>query len=105
MRFRLSDDAYEIVAEALAQSPYDDTGASLDAIAINSLAGSPACAPLGIPAPGSKRLLIRLFPDQFECVRDALNIVPDCPSDADALVYICQQFIVAFGQSVATEST
>lgn len=104
LRFRLSDDALSIVSEALALTGYSDKGASLDAIAMNSLAGSPAVAPLGIPANGRNRWLVKLFPDQYQCVRDALDYSGEFATDADALVYICRQFNVAFVQSVANES-
>ncbi len=93
LRFRLSDDAYGVVSDALSLTGYSDTGAALDAVAMNSLAGAPAVAHDGIPAAGSNRWLVKLFPDQYECVRDALDIVGEFPSDADALVYICRQLI------------
>lgn len=101
LRFRLSDDAYGIVTQALSLAPYDDTGASLDAVCMNSLSGSPAVAPHGIPAVGRKRLLVRLFPDQYQCLRDALDHAGEFSTDADALLHICRQFLVAFGKSFA----
>ncbi len=104
LRFRLTDDAMCIVTEALSLTGYSDTGVALDAIAMNSLAGSPAVAGDGNPVVGRARWLAKLFPDQYQVVRDALDHAGEFSSDADALVYICRQFIVAHGPMIATES-
>jgi len=95
LRFRLSHQAHKIVTLALSLTPYSHSGAALDAIALNSLSGSPASQGLGIPAAGSKRLLVRLFADQYQCVRSALDVARDtAATDADALLTICARFIV-----------
>ena len=94
LRFRLSDEAHKIVCLALAMTPYTYPGSALDGIATNYLSGNPAVAPLGIPATGSKRLLVRLWPDQYECVRTALDVAREHAStDADALYFICASFL------------
>ena len=103
LRFRLSDEAYDIVQEALSVSPYDHDSASLDVVATNALAGSPAAPEGGFPATGRRRWSVRLYKDQYEQVRTALDHAGEFPSDADALVYICRQFIAAFGKSFAQE--
>lgn len=93
MRFRLSDAAYDIVQQALSLSPYEHLGASLDAIAMNALTGPLAVLKDGIPAVGRNRWVVTMFPDQYECVRHALDDAGEFPTDADALVLICLMFI------------
>ena len=97
LRFRLSEKAKDIVSIALSTTPYGHSGAALDAIAMSYLAGGPASHPLGIPAAGSKRLLVRLFPDQYECVRCALDIIRQwVATDADSLVIMCIAFLAQY---------
>jgi hypothetical protein len=97
LRFRLTEKAKDIVSIALSTTPYGHSGAALDAIAMSYLAGGPASHPLGIPAAGSKRLLVRLFPDQYECVRCALDILRRwAATDAEALVTMCLAFLAEY---------
>ena len=94
LRFRLSDEAHNLVSDALSMTPYDYSNAALDAIAMNFHAGGPAVAPLGIPATGSKRLLVRLYPDQYENVRSALDYAHEwVDTDAEGLLLICSSFV------------
>ena len=94
LRFRLTKDAYDLITMALSKTPYSHSGAALDAIAMSYHAGTQAVAPHGIPAAGGKRLLVRLFPDQFENVRSALDIARESvDSDADALLQLCIAFL------------
>lgn len=59
-------------------------------------AGHPASLTLTSPATGSKRLLVRLFPDQYENVRSALDIArAHVETDEDALYYICASFLLS----------
>jgi hypothetical protein len=94
LRFRLREEAYELVNTALSLTCYQHSGAALDAISLSFLAGHPTLPALGSPASGSKRLLVRLWPDQFECVRSALDIARlSAACDADALNLICAAFL------------
>ena len=100
LRFRLSEEAHKLVSLALSLTPYDHRGAALDGIATNYLSGNPAVAPLGIPAAGSKRLLIRLFADQYQNVLLALDVARDtAATDADALIRICAKFVAIEAKS------
>ncbi len=94
LRFRLSEQAHEIVSLALSMTEYRHTGVALDAIAMSFHAGHPTSLTLSSPAAGAKRLLVRLFQDQFECVRLALDTArQDEQTDADALLTICARFL------------
>ena len=97
VRFRLSEQAHEIVSLALSMTPYSHTGAALDAVATSYHAGHPASLTLSSPAAGAKRLLVRLFQDQHENVRSALDLARDtAATDADALALICAVFVVTY---------
>ncbi len=66
-------------------------------------AGHPASLSLSSPAVGSKRLLVRLFQDQFENVRSALDLARDtAATDADALVLMCAAFVVTYQDEFIT---
>ena len=91
LRFWLSDQAHRIVLQALSLTGYEHTGAALDAVAMNFLSGSPPHK-LGAPAKGRNRFLVRLFPDQWECVEDALKMARQ-GNAADALVVMCERFV------------
>lgn len=94
LRFRLSSEAYTIVTSALPVTGYTYPGCALDAIAMSYLAGTPAVAALGIPAQGRQRLLISLWPDQFETVRLALDVIRQfVQDDHTALVAMCAAFV------------
>lgn len=104
LRFRLSGEAYALVAMALSLTGYDHIGVALDAVCISYLAGHPAVATLGSPADGRKRLLVRLWPDQYECVRTALDVARAYTiTDADALLAICAGFLAIESRFKQTE--
>jgi len=61
---------------------------------MNYMAGAPAVPSPGIPASGTNRMLIRLFPDQYECVRSALDLAGcGLESDEAALLKIATVFL------------
>lgn len=97
LRFRLTEEAHELVTLALCATPYGHTGAALDAIATSYHAGHPTSLTLGSPAVGGRRFLVRLFPDQYENVRSALDLARDTTAtDANALVLMCAAFVVTY---------
>lgn len=105
LRFRLARPAYDLITLALSMTGYRHTGAALDAVAMSFHAGHPTSLMLGSPAAGSKRLLARLFPDQFENVRSALDIARDTTAtDADALVLMCAAFVVTYQHEISSNN-
>lgn len=96
LRFWLTDEAVDLVKTAMLITFYENDGAAVDAICMSFHAGNPAFAPLGIPARGSNRFLVKLWPDQYENVRAALDFAGEyLESDEDALVVIATTFMLA----------
>jgi|GEM_PF-4641029 len=94
LRFKLSESAHETLEHALDLTGYKYNNSSLDAICLSYLAGDPSTLALDHPAQGQKRFLVRLYPDEYEIVREALNLAKQfVKSDAEALILICLWFI------------
>lgn len=67
---------------------------SLEAICMNFLASKPMKISLDNPAEGTMRFLVKLFPEEYEIIRSALDEASEfTKSDAEALVMICNLFI------------
>lgn len=95
LRFRLNENALKIVKHALSMTDYKSPNASLDAICMNYLASGILAGYQCRNMQGDNRLIVRLFPDQYELVREALNTANETfHSDTDSLVNICQGFLV-----------
>ncbi len=96
LRFKLSDYAFEIVncAFDLTDCKYSNT--SLDYISMNFLSGFPQkYYKLKYPIQGNIRFLVRVYPDQYESIRLALDVAREpYKSDAEALVSMCLYFIL-----------
>jgi hypothetical protein len=94
MRFKLSELGYETVANAISMTGYRYDHTSLDAICMNYLSAKPTKLALDNPAEGTLRFLVKLFPEEYEMVRCALDEASDfAKSDAESLVMICNLFI------------
>lgn len=98
LRFRLSNEAVDTVNEALneayEQTHYRTDGTRLDLLAMSFLAGPRPSLALGHPAEGRERFLVRLYPDQYETVRLALDRARcDTSTDSQALVLIADEFL------------
>lgn len=94
LRFKLSQQAYDSVLYAISLTGYKHSNAALDAISINCLSAYPFKTRLKYSAMGSQRFLVKLHPDQYEVVLDALKLaVQHTESYADALALMCIWFI------------
>ena len=97
LRFKLTSAQEEIVDAAggsvLIQTGYESQSAALDLIFMGYQAGYLGKY-LASPEEGTMvRRLFRLYPDQYESVRAGLDLacdVADCPTDAHALIHVCQ---------------
>ena len=99
LRFRLSPTGLKAVEtaidKALSETGYPSEAAALDVVCMEFQSGHPDSAALVSPSEGvGVRRLFKLFPDQYENVRAALNLARavGCTTDAQALIYICQHF-------------
>ena len=94
LRFKLSEEAFNIVDKAMGMTGFKYPSSSIDAICINFLAEFPSSLTLDFPAHGRKRFLVRLHADEYETVRRALKAARQyVGSDEEALVLICESFL------------
>jgi len=96
LRFKLSDYAFEIVNYAFDLTGCKFSNTSLDDISMNFLSGFPhKYYKLNYLVHGNTRFLVRVYPDQYESIRLALDIARESyKSDAEALVFMCLYFII-----------
>lgn len=109
LRFRLTDSALGIVESAmtLARSKHGCKYKNweLDIVAMNYLSGCPEDPQLPCPANGRNRFLVRLFPDQFETIRLALDEgLKHSSTDSEALLLIAKYFLESEDDSLQTSS-
>lgn len=101
LRFKLSEWAYGITNIALSLTEYKFKNSSLEAISLSYIAGSPSPLSLDHPAQGSRRFLVKLYPDQYEVVREALNSARQfVNSDAEALNLIGLSFLAESNENI-----
>ena len=95
LRFKLSESAYNLVRQATNLTKYKHVNAAIDAISMNYISCDPfTTTELECSANGSKRFIVRLYADQYELVRVALDIArQNVDTDADALVLMCIWFM------------
>lgn len=104
LRFRFIPKQLEIVesavTSALAITGFKSEAAALDIVCLDYLSGSPGVPSLsGLVKGTTVRRLFRLFPDQYEVVRAALDLGHHvgCVSDTQALTEICRSFLTHNG--------
>ena len=95
LRFKLNESANLLVAKTMQMTGYKSPNSSLEAICLNYLAGPPSSLTLDTPAHGKKRLLVKLYPDQYEVVRQALDEVGEVvDTDEKGLLLMCRWFVI-----------
>ena len=99
MRFRLSTSAkskVEMAMEAVKSPPtFCTKGSQLDIIALDFMSGSKYKIDVPCASQGPERLLVRLFPDQYQLVRMALDLGREiADTDADSLVLMAETFLL-----------
>ena len=93
LRFKLSDRAHKVVSEALRLTQANHPNTALERVCMEYLA-TPCTEPHNSNAKGSHRLLVKLYAEQYDLVREALDSAKDKNStDEDALTYMCQIFL------------
>lgn len=94
LRFKLSKWAYEKVKLAFSLTGYKYDNSCLDALGMYFMAGFSSAMVPTHPTNGENRLLIKLYPDEYNVVNKALSMAGEyVSSDTDALVLICDWFI------------
>jgi hypothetical protein len=94
MRFKMSEFAHGRVQKAMSMTGYRYDNTSLDVIGMSYQAAYPATFTLNYPTDGSSRLLVKLFPDEYESIRDALDLASEfSKSDEESLAMMCELFI------------
>ena len=94
LRFRLDKRALKVVNRAISMTGFRFPHSALEAICLSYLAGSPSSLKLDYPAQGPERFLVRLFKEQYEVVRTALDEAKKhVASDEDALLLMCKCFV------------
>lgn len=90
LRFKLDEISHRIVIEALKHTAERYQHVALDYLCIEFQATYELKFTLNGSSKGNQRFLVRLYPDQYECVRSALNLARHhAESDEDALTLIC----------------
>ncbi len=104
LRFRFIPAQLEIVesavTSALAITGYKSEAAALDILCLDYLSGSPTSeCPTCPPQGNTVRRLFKLFPDQYEVVRAALDLGHHVVwvTDAQAMTEICRSFLAHNG--------
>lgn len=96
LRFRLDRHALRVVNRAIALTGFRYPHSALDAICLSYLSGAPSSLTLDFPAQGPERFLVKLYREQYEVVRTALDEAKEqVRSDEDALLLMCKCFIAA----------
>lgn len=101
LRFRLTEAQAELVDRCVSlviqKTGYKSRAAALDAVFLDHCSSSPPAEFSIDPEPsGNHRRIFRLYPDQYELIRTGLDnaCTRDCPTDADALVFVCGLFLL-----------
>lgn len=97
LRWRLNKSALDTVMCAFKVSGYAHSCAALEAVCMNYISNDQSRSHTTGSAKGELRFLLRLYPDQYEIVREALDMAGAVTScDEDALVTICRNFLKEF---------
>lgn len=96
LRFKLSEWSYGIIERAFCMTEYKYSNSSLDAICMSYLNNGLFVNSFNKAVSGSKRLLVTLYPDEYEIVKAALSKARTyVKSDAKGLLLISMSFIVS----------
>ena len=96
-RFKLNESSMALVKHALELTGYKYPNSALDAVCLSYVAWYPfRIEKLVSPATGKERFIVRLYPEQYQVVRMALDLARQhVTCDADALALICSCFIAS----------
>ena len=101
LRFKLSQEGYKIICDALELMGEKFDGVGLEYIALDFLSGLVNPNLIKESITGSNRLLIQLHKDQYDTVRLALDEMRNYVStDPDAIVSICSIYIDSMKNTV-----
>ena len=106
LRFKLNNETTNIVAAAIKLTKCQFKNVAIDCICMSFICchGDGVIPPSDTSAQGNSRFILRLYEDQYELVRKALNYIREfTPDDETALLYLCQWFcIVGSGEEPLT---
>ncbi len=94
LRFKLNEEGYDLARHAFSKTNYKYDNTALTFICENYLMAEPCTWALNGDAQGSYRLLVNVFPDEYEVIEHTLDIVREkFDSDANSLAFMCLLFL------------